>query len=523
MWKSLLLFLCCAATSWALLPSQVVVVYNADSPFSEQSARSYCAKRGIDSSQMVALRGVKAGDISRADFDRKIKNPLLYAGDHKNWRWPSQRVGGSKEMLAMVLMPDIPLRVKESPAVVEKRKQKAEAIKKGEAQGKVEWTPDEAACVDSELALLGANYPLHSALNNPFYGKDAAIASARPPVMAVCRIDGPDEATVRRMIEDPVKVEREGLWGWTVIDEGGPYAQGEKMFRAAAEAAQRKHQPLFYETSKKTLADSFPLMGQTAVYFGWYEYRANGPFGPKAAADFRFAPGAVAGHLHSFSCENCKDPAQWAPALLKRGAAVSMGNVYEPFLAGCHDFGVFYDRLLKGYSVAEASLMATPLISWQEVTFGDPLYRPFAARNKQQSNPFARWREIAERCFDRPATMEPVVRAELGKADAAFFAESFAYLCAENKKYNMAAEYFRMAGNASSAPANKLRNKLMQITVLHLGKDSRTAKEMMLQTLQETANSPYRPAVERTAEVVIPKEWAEMKKAAEEQKKAQVK
>lgn len=524
MWKALLLSLCCAATAWGLLPSQVAVVYNADSAFSESCARSYCAKRGIDSSQMVALRGIKGGDISRADFDRLIKNPLLYSADHKNWRWPAQRLGGSKEMLAMVLMPDIPLRVKESPAVIEKRRQKAEAIKKGEAQGKVEWTPDEAACVDSELALLGANYPLHSALENPFYSKEAALADARPPVMAVCRIDGPDEATVRRMIEDPVKVERTGLWGWVVIDEGGPYAQGEKMFRTAAMSAQKHHQPLFYETSKKTLANSFPLMGQTAVYFGWYEYRANGPFGPKAA-DFRFAPGAVAGHLHSFSCENCKDSAQWAPALLKRGAAVSMGNVYEPFLAGCHDFGVFYDRLLKGYCVAEASLMATPLISWQEVTFGDPLYRPFAAQKRGQlpsANPYARWREMAERCYNRPEAMEPLVRAELGKADAAFFAESFAFLCAENKKYNMAAEYFRMAGNASSKSADKLRNRLMQITLLHIGKDDRTAKEMMLNTLAETANSPYRPAVERTAETVIPKEWAEMKKN-EEQKNAQAK
>lgn len=525
MWKSFLLALCCAATGWGLQPSQVAVVYNADSAFSESCARSYCAKRGIDSSQMVALRGVKSGDISRADFDRLIKNPLLYAADNRNWKWPAQHLGGSKEMLAMVLMPDIPLRVKESPDVLEKRRRKAEAIKRGEMKGSVEWTPDEAACVDSELALLGANYPLHSALENPFYGKDVALASARPSVLAVCRIDGPDEATARRMIEDPVKVERNGLWGWVVVDLGGPYGQGEKMFNAAAKSAQKQHQPLFFETSRWTIADSFPLMGQTAVYFGWYEYRANGPFGPKAAADFRFAPGAVAGHLHSFSCDNCKSDVPWTPALLKRGAAVSMGNVYEPFLAGCHDFGIFYDRLLKGYSVAEASLMATPLISWQEVTFGDPLYRPFAAQKRghlPSSNPYARWREIAERCSGRPDTMEPLVRAELGKADAAFFAEAFAFLCAGNNDFEKAAEYFRMAENASAKTADKLRNRLMHITLLHRDKSRRTARNLMLQTLEETQKSPYRPAVERTAETVIPREWAEMKKA-EEEKNAQAK
>lgn len=521
MWRRFFLVLACIATAWGLTPEQVVVVYNADSPLSEKAARRYCEVRHIDVSQMVALRGVKGGDISRADFERKVKSPLLIAASGKDWRYPGQPVGG-KEMFAMVLMPDIPLRVKESPAVLEERKKLHEAIKRGEKQGKVPWTPEEAAAVDSELMLIGALYPLRSALNNPFYKQDAAATVAHPPVMAVCRIDGPDEETIARMIFDPVRVEREGLWGWTVIDQGGPYAEGEKMFLSAAQSAQQHYQPLFYETSKKTLAASFPLMQQTAVYFGWYEYRANGPFSPTAAPDFRFAPGAVAGHLHSFSCENCKDAKQWAPALLKRGAAVTMGNVYEPFLTGCHDFGVFFDRLLKGYCVADAMLMATPLLSWQEVTFGDPLYRPFAAQKRGRfpnNNAYAEWQQLASRCAGVPETMESLIRAELGKPQGAFFAEAFAQLCAEKKKYTMAADYFRMAANAGSTPADKLRPRLMQVTCLALAKDQSTAKRLMLNILEETVNSPHRAAAEATAAVVIPKEWAAMKKAAEEQAK----
>lgn len=522
MWHKFLFALSCAATAWGLTPAQVVVVYNADSPLSEKAAQRYCEGRRIDTSQMVPLRGVKSGDISRADFERKVKNVLLYAASSRNWRYPSQR-GTGKEVLAMVLMPDIPLRVQESPAVKEARKKKAEAIKRGEVKGKVEWTPDEAASVDSELMLLGAEYPLHSALQNPFYKKDEAISTAHPPVMAVCRIDGPDEETIAHMIFDPVRVERKGLWGWTVVDEGGPYKEGEKMFKAVAQAAQQQHQPLFYETSKKTLAHSFPLMQQTAVYFGWYEHRANGPFSPAAAPEFRFAPGAVAGHLHSFSCENCKDAKQWAPALLKRGAAVTMGNVYEPFLTGCHDFGVFFDRLLKGYCVADAMLMATPLISWQEVTFGDPLYRPYAALQRGVSagdTPYEEWRELCARYAGMPDAMQPHIRTQLGKPQGAFFAEAFGQLCAEKKKYAMAADYFRMAVNASATPADKLRAKLLQITCLALAKDTNAAKQLMLQTLEETADSPHRAAAEATAAVVIPKEWAAIKKAAEEAKKS---
>lgn len=517
--KALLALLFCACSAWALIPTELVVVYNADSPLSESAARRYCSRRGISAAQMVPLRGVKGGDISRQDFESRIRNALLYAASCNNWCWPTQRVAGARTMRAMVLMPDLPLRIEESSVVTEKRRRKAQAIKEGKEQGPVEWTPGEAACVDSELALLGASYSLNHSVNNPFYGKDADISSARPPVLAVTRIDGPDEACIRRMIDDPVRVEQGGLWGWVVVDQGGPYPQGEKMFEKAAAAARRHGQALFHETSGKTLADSFPLMPQTAVYFGWYSYKADGPFGAQAAASFRFAPGAVAGHLHSFSCTHIKDVTDWAPALLRRGAAVSFGNVYEPFLGGCHDFGVFYERLLKGYTVAEAALMSTPLLSWQEVVFGDPLYRPFAAQaqHRTSSDPFALWQEMARNTFARPDALEPIVKSQLGKPQGALFAEAFGYICADNSKWNMAAEAFRLAANASPKREDKLRNTLMQITALQLGHDPHTARELMLRTLTETRQSPYRPAVERTAEVIIPKEWAEMKKTAEAQ------
>lgn len=516
-WFFSLLLSACAA--WALTPAEVVVVYNADSALSERTARRYCALRHISPAQMVPLRGVKGGDISRQDYESKIRSALLYAADCNQWCWPTQRMAGRRTMRAMVLMPDLPLRIQESSAVVEARRRKAQAAKEGKTQEKTEWTPGEAAGVDSELALLGAQYSLAAGINNPFFGKDADISSARPVVMAVTRIDGPDEACIRRMTEDPVRVEKTGLFGWVIIDQGGPYPQGEKMFDAAATAARRAYMPLLHETSGKTLAPSFPMMEQTAVYFGWYSYKADGPFAGTAAGEFRFAPGAIAGHLHSFSCTRIKDETDWAPALLKRGAAVSFGNVYEPYLGGCHDFGVFFDRLLKGYTVAEAALMSTPMVSWQEVVFGDPLYRPFAAQQQHRpaDNPFALWQETAKMHFGRPDALEPVVKSQLAKPHGALFAEAFGYLCADEKKWRLATEAFRAAANASSKPADKLRNTLMLITVMHLNRDSHGARDLMLRTLEETRRSPYRPAVERTASVVIPQEWAEMKKAAEAQ------
>lgn len=508
MWRKLILAVALSGLAAALTPQQLVVVYNADSPLSTRSAKEYARLRQVPREQLVALQGLpKGGDLSRSDFERLVVSPLLYAARCNSWSWPAQgRAGvGVRRMGALVLMPDVPLRVKESAAVTDKRRRQAEEQKRRGEKVHVEWTPDEAASVDSELMLLGAHYPLHSGLNNPCYGKKSDPGAPETPVMAVTRIDGPDEACIRRMIQDPVRVEREGLWGWVVVDKGGPYAQGEKMFNVAAEAAQEAQQPLFFETSGKRLAAAYPLSAQTAVYFGWYTHRADGPFAP--GSSFRFAPGAVAGHLHSFSCSDLHDPGQWAPALLRSGASVTFGNVNEPFLAGCHNFGLFYKSLLTGATVAEAQLAALPLLSWQNVVFGDPLYRPFSAVGRSLAdNPFARWRELMRDCKGRPDLLESVVRKRVAKPEGATLCEAFAWYCAEHKRLRLAAEFFRMAAAASTKHSDKIRNVLLQITVLAQDGEKEQARELMRRCLEENSGSPHRPAIEATAECIIPEE-----------------
>lgn len=66
---------------------------------------------------------------------------------------------------------------------------------------------------------------------------------------------------------------------------------------------------------------------------------------------------------------------------------MTVGNVYEPFLGASHRFDVFVDRLLDGYTVAEASWMSMSVVSWQGVVFGDPLYRPYARMKSMDVQP----------------------------------------------------------------------------------------------------------------------------------------
>lgn len=193
----------------------------------------------------------------------------------------------------------------------------------------------------------------------------------------VSRLDGPDDATVKRMIDDAIKVENEGLTGRAVIDlalKDGAYEQGEEWLRQCATLYRKTGIPLYVDRSSDLIPTHWPLP-DTALYFGWYQDRVSGVFEDPS---FRFAQGAVVCHLHSFSAAHLRSSTKhWTGPLLLRGAAATLGNVWEPYLAVTCYFDLFNKQLLSGATLAEAAWFASPGLSWMQVVLGDPLYRPF--------------------------------------------------------------------------------------------------------------------------------------------------
>lgn len=480
----LFLMMMAASRLIALEPHEVVIVYNGDSPLSRTVAEYYRELRGIPGAQCLPVYGIGSEpDINRETFNQKIRLALLMRGRELGLMWPSGPRNGKRLIRAMALMPDLPLRVAGVPG------------QKGNGM----------ASLDSELMLLGAEYPLAGPGRNPLMGKPAPRGNEEQKVMIVCRLDGPDEASIYRMVNDPIRVEKTGLLGWAVIDEGGPHAEGEKMFRAAAQTARKNNVPLFYETSKKTLADSFPLMKQTAVYFGWYAGKANGPFGPNAPKEFRFAPGALAFHLHSFSAVSIKDKSNWVGALLDRGASVTAGNAAEPYLGGCINYGILYERLMAGDTVGEATLSATPCVSWMNIVLGDPLYRPFPRRASISSewDPFVHWKAICKKAQGNLKRLQNGIEAVIPTGNGALYAEIFAWHCAEEKNYHLAAQYFTLAAERYITQADKTRASLLAMTVMSLAGDEKSAEYNARKWQNESAGSPYRPAIIETVNTIL--------------------
>jgi len=244
------------------------------------------------------------------------------------------------------------------------------------------------AAVDSELSLcLLEGYQVEGSFRNPVYNSvswaDAGGAGAL--VMICSRLDAPTPDIVRRMIDDALTTERYGLQGRALVDargiRSGGYFSGDYWLRNAYDKLRGSAYDAMLDSQEPVLNTAYPLE-DVAVYLGWYTENVEGAI---AREDFRFAPGAVAYHLHSGAAKTLRsDSAHWAGPLLARGATATMGAVHEPYLRLTVDLDIFTHRLCTGFSFGESAYMALPVLSWQMAIIGDPLYRPFRNNLDQQ-------------------------------------------------------------------------------------------------------------------------------------------
>lgn len=369
---SLLVASMVATASAAILPDQVAVIYNSDLPESRRLAELYQKARGIPEDHLVALALPQKPDISRQEYQDTLLKPLRKQFDFRAW-WDRSLDGNGamvpvrNQIRVIVLMRGVPLRIAPTPVPPAK----PDAPPPSDL-----LAGRDDASVDSELAMFGIEgLPMAGALANKFYRSEQSISAVNLPFLVLtARIDGPSFTTCERMIRDAGEVEKTGLWGMAYVDIANKFPQGDAWLEDVAKANAEVGIPTVVDRFNDTLPKNYPL-ADTAFYNGWYDWNVSGPFLNPA---FRFKKGAIAMHLHSFSADQLSDPAKnWCAPLLERGAAATVGNVYEPYLHLTHDFGLIQRRLLAGLTWVEACWAAMPVTSWQGVVLGDPLYRPF--------------------------------------------------------------------------------------------------------------------------------------------------
>jgi uncharacterized protein (TIGR03790 family) len=378
-----------------------MVVYNRKMTDSKNVAEHYAKRRNVPERQVVGFDLPTTETMTRGEFADRLQRPLLNALEEKglltfrastnhlanpNATTNSRRVIGAK-IRYVALCYGVPLKILKDPDLLEENSDKF----------RLELRRNEAA-VDNELACLPMFYqkPLVTGpMTNPLYGgTNAAELHPTNGILLVARLDGPNAEIARTLVDKALEAETNGLWGRAYFDSrgltNGNYLQGDEWIRASATICRRLGLETVLDENPETFPASFP-MSQIAIYAGWYDGNASGPF-TRPKVEFR--PGAIAYHLHSFSAATIRSSnAHWVGPLLDKGATATIGYVEEPYLGGTMDLTVFFSRLIGlGFSFAEAAYSAQSLLSWQTTVVGDPLYRPFGRKPQIQHEDLERRR-----------------------------------------------------------------------------------------------------------------------------------
>ncbi len=356
--------------------ARVVLLANRDDPDSLRIAAHYAQVRGVPAENIVALPLPLVETISWKEFVRVLWQPLETELVRRKWIDAiamnlTDPVGRTKYAVSghrisyLVVCRGVPLRVMHEPEFF---------VPNPPLTNKPEFRTN-AGAVDAELSLLAQpNYPINAFLLNPLFHDDRPGALDRSQVVKVSRLDGPTADDANALVDRAVEAERSGLLGRAYVDIGGNHPDGDRWFESAA----KQLLELGFDTAVDRSPKTFPLAARfdaPVLYLGWYTGTVDGPF---TLPGFRFPPGAIALHLHSFSAATLRSTDQnWCGPFLARGVTATVGNVFEPYLQFTHRPDYLLRALARGDTFGDAVFYSLPELSWQAVAIGDPLYRPF--------------------------------------------------------------------------------------------------------------------------------------------------
>ncbi len=365
------------------LATRVIILANSDDPDSLRIARHYAEVRDVPADNIIALPMAQVETISWPEFIRSIWNPLETQLVQRKWidAVPMDLTDGvdrkkyfvsGHRIAYLVVCRGVPLRIRHDPALY---------------QSALPFTNNaifrtNAGAVDGELSLLAQpNHGINAYSPNPLFGNEQPSPAEIASVVKVSRLDGPSADDALALPDRAIAAERNGLLGRAYVDIGGNHPDGDRWL----ELVVRQLTALHFDTDVDRAPTTIPLTARfdaPVLYFGWYAGKVNGPF---SLSGFRFPPGAIALHIHSYSATTLRNAESgWCGPFIARGVTATVGNVFEPYLQLTHRPDLLLRALARGENFGDAVCYAQPALSWQTVAIGDPLYHPFAVSVEDQ-------------------------------------------------------------------------------------------------------------------------------------------
>lgn len=357
--------------------ARVVILANSRQAESVRLAEFYAGQRAIPVANIVALPLPEAESITWREFIDQVWQPVQDELHRRGWidgttsslfdRLGRRRYAATSNRIAyLVTCRGVPLRINNDPTLLE--------LAKVDRRMAPELHKNESA-VDAELCLIAlGGYEIAAVVPNPLFANDRPPSLDAEMVVKVTRLDGPTWESARHLVTSALEAERTGLLGRYYVDLQGPHPDGDQWLQAT----RAQLQELGFDGDTEATSATFDVAARfdaPVFYFGWYAGNLNGPF---AREGFAFPPGAVALHIHSFSAPTMRSAdSAWCGPLVARGVTATVGNVFEPYLGFTHRPNFLLRALSQGKNFGDAVYYALPVLSWQAVAIGDPLYRPF--------------------------------------------------------------------------------------------------------------------------------------------------
>jgi len=383
--------ICAAATAHSA--SEVLLVYNADSPVSTAIAKDYASRRGI--TNIVTIHCADSALSSRnetiplASYNTQIAQPI------------SSFLAGHKGINFIVLTKGVPIRV----------------------EGGITGSRDEGttgnlrASVDSYLAAI--DYPtipgavkisIHGsgadgfAWLNRYWKATVPFTHAAFGGYLVTRLDGYTEADAKALVDralaarpdsseevlfdvqpafqiDDPSVQPLAVTG-NIPDESDYGSWNADMVRAA---------DLLRAAGISVELDLKPaFVGNRSNLLGYFSWGSNDKeYSNQAYESLRFAPGSIGDTAVSTSARTFL-PATGGQSLIAdliaHGITGVKGYTDEPLLQAIASPSVVADRyFISGMSMAESFYAASRLVGWEDIVIGDPLCRFPSAGMKKTS------------------------------------------------------------------------------------------------------------------------------------------
>lgn len=387
----------------ALEPHEIVVIANKNISDSVALAQFYIEKRNIPRVNLLQLELSEGEECTREEYNEKVVQTVRKYLEKKK---------STTHIRCLVTIYGLPLKISASKLTLQeknqvedlnrRRKTLKDRLKKfeGQKEDSLKSAKEELKSIhnqlsiltkvaqrssfDSELALvLEANYPISGWIPNPYFigFRDKKNLIKRDNVLMISRLDGSSVSIVKRIIQDSIKTEKNGLKGTAYFDARwvrpnkknlSGYALYDKSIHLAADRIRESHLlPVVVNDNKELFQPGDAP--DAALYCGWYS-RAN------YVDAFIWRPGAVGYHIASSECVTLKrrNSRIWCKMMLEKGVAATIGPVGEPYVTGFPIPDFFFGLLIDGdLSLAECYLASLPYLSWKMVLIGDPLYRPF--------------------------------------------------------------------------------------------------------------------------------------------------